>query len=42
MSRVIICYDMDMYFAAVAIRDNPALKNKPIVIGALPHERGEV
>ena len=42
MSRVIICYDMDMYFAAVAIRDNPALKNKPIVIGALPHERGVV
>jgi len=33
---------MDMYFAAVAVRDNPELKGKPLIIGALPHERGVV
>lgn len=42
MSRTVICYDMDMYFAAVTIRDNPALKDKPLVIGSLPGERGVV
>ena len=42
MSRTVICYDMDMYFAAVAIRDNPSLKDKPLVIGSLPGERGVV
>ena len=42
MSRTVICYDMDMYFAAVTIRDNPYLKDKPLVIGSLPGERGVV
>ena len=38
----IIHIDMDMFFAAVEIRDNPELKEKPLVIGALPTERGVV
>ena len=38
----IVHIDMDMFFAAVEIRDNPQLKGLPLIIGALPHERGVV
>jgi DNA polymerase-4/DNA polymerase IV (DinB-like DNA polymerase) len=38
----IIHIDMDMFFAAVEIRDNPELAGKPLIIGALPGERGVV
>ena len=38
----IVHIDMDMFFAAVEIRDNPKLAGKPLIIGALPHERGVV
>ena len=38
----IVHIDMDMFFAAVEIRDDPALEGKPVIIGALPHERGVV
>jgi len=38
----IVHIDMDMFFAAVEIRDNPKLIGKPLIIGALPHERGVV
>jgi len=33
---------MDAFFAAVEVRDNPELKGKPLIIGALPSERGVV
>jgi len=33
---------MDAFFAAVEARDNPALRGLPLIIGALPHERGVV
>lgn len=33
---------MDAFFAAVEVRDNPELAGKPLIIGALPHERGVV
>lgn len=33
---------MDAFFAAVEIRDDPSLRGKPLIIGALPHERGVV
>lgn len=37
--------DMDAFFAAIEMRDNPALKGKPVIIGADPkggHGRGVV
>ena len=40
--RIIIHVDMDAFFAAVEVRDNPELKGKPLIIGALPQERGVV
>ncbi len=42
MERTIIHVDMDAFFAAVEVRDNPNLLGKPLIIGALPHERGVV
>jgi len=41
MSIIIAC-DMDMFYAAVEIRDNPELSDKPVIVGALPTERGVV
>jgi len=34
--------DMDAFYAAVEIRDNAELAGKPLIIGALPSERGVV
>ncbi len=42
MKKTIIHIDMDAFFASVEERDNPDLKGKPLVIGALPDERGVV
>ncbi|MGF7144540.1 DNA polymerase-4/DNA polymerase IV (DinB-like DNA polymerase) [Anaerotaenia torta] len=42
MDRTIIHVDMDAFFAAVEVRDNPQLLGKPLIIGALPQERGVV
>jgi len=42
MGRTIIHIDMDAFYAAVEVRDNPELKGLPLIIGALPHERGVV
>lgn len=42
MDQIIIHVDMDAFFAAVEMRDNPALKGKPLIIGSLPGERGVV
>ena len=33
---------MDAFYAAVEVREKPALAGKPLIIGALPHERGVV
>ena len=40
LSRKIIHIDMDAFFAAVEIRDNPKLKGKPVIIGNNPRETG--
>ena len=38
----LIHIDMDAFYAAVEVRDNPALAGKPLIIGSLPTERGVV
>ena len=38
----IIHVDMDCFFAAVEVKDNPDLASKPVIVGALPGTRGVV
>lgn len=42
MDKKVIHVDMDAFYASVEIRDNADLAGKPLIIGALPDERGVV
>jgi DNA polymerase-4 len=42
MNRIVFHLDMDAFYASVEQRDNPALRGRPVIIGAPPTQRGVV
>src|SRR5438270_4472308 len=42
MPRIILHVDMDAFFASIEQRDHPEYRNKPLIVGAPPDQRGVV